>query len=267
MAEPPAKRARRIDSSIMWEKNDSHTVSAEQDSDHGRRRSPHPRDDRRDGPREDRRYRSRSRDRNDRRRERSWSRDRRDRDRRDRDRDGRGAQDPMKSASRERGHDRRGNCKSPKILAFMSLTECPLTRYAQTGYAGKGDKFRDRSRSPGRNGTKPRSSRSPPPRGPKGDRRPDRKDPRSRDDGRTANGAASASRHAEEMDVDFKEDADEDEMEAMMRKSMGFTNFRTTKNTKVPGNDIYGVRKEKKSEYRQYMNRTGGFNRPLSPSR
>lgn len=77
----------------------------------------------------------------------------------------------------------------------------------------------------------------------------------------------SASRHAEEMDVDFKEDADEDEMEAMMRKSMGFTRFRTTKNTKVPGNNIYGVRKEKKSEYRQYMNRTGGFNRPLSPSR
>jgi len=69
------------------------------------------------------------------------------------------------------------------------------------------------------------------------------------------------------MDVDFKEDADEDEMEEMMRKTMGFSRFRTTKNTKVPGNDIYGVRKEKTSKYRQYMNRTGGFNRPLSPSR
>ncbi|CEJ59520.1 Putative Podospora anserina S mat genomic DNA chromosome 2, supercontig 2 (Fragment) [Penicillium brasilianum] len=241
MTEPPAKRARRVDSSTMWEKNDSHTVSAEQDSEHGRRRSPHPRDNRRDGPREDRRYRSRSRDRNDRRQERSRSRDRRDRDRRDRDRDGRGARDRMRSGSRERGSDRRG-------------------------YPGKGGKFRERSRSPGRNGTKTRS-RSPPPRGPKGDRRPDRKDPRPRDDGRTANGSAVTGRHAEEMEVDFKEDADEDEMEAMMRKSMGFTRFRTTKNTKVPGNDIYGVRKEKKSEYRQYMNRTGGFNRPLSPSR
>ncbi|OOQ90260.1 hypothetical protein PEBR_06081 [Penicillium brasilianum] len=245
MAEPPAKRARRVDSSTMWEKNDSHTVSAEQDSEHGRRRSPHPRDDRRDGPREDRRYRSRSRDRNDRRQERSRSRDRRDRDRRDRDRDGRGARDRMRSGSRERGSDRRD---------------------AQTGYPSKGGKFRERSRSPGRNGTKTRS-RSPPPRGPKGDRRPDRKDPRPRDDGRTANGSAVTGHHAEEMEVDFKEDADEDEMEAMMRKSMGFTRFRTTKNTKVPGNDIYGVRKEKKSEYRQYMNRTGGFNRPLSPSR
>lgn len=69
------------------------------------------------------------------------------------------------------------------------------------------------------------------------------------------------------MELDFKEDADEDEMEALMRKSMGFTRFRSTKNTKIPGNDIYGVRKEKKIEYRQYMNRQGGFNRPLSPSR
>lgn len=67
--------------------------------------------------------------------------------------------------------------------------------------------------------------------------------------------------------MDFKEDADEDEMEEMMRRSMGFIKFRTTKNTKVPGNDISGVRKEKKTEYRQYMNRSGGFNRPLSPSR
>ncbi|KAM0093579.1 hypothetical protein ACP6JD_002983 [Aspergillus fumigatus] len=58
---------------------------------------------------------------------------------------------------------------------------------------------------------------------------------------------------------------EEDEMEALMRKTVGFTRFRSTKNTKVPGNNIYGVRKEKKTVYRQYMNRVGGFNRPLSP--
>lgn len=64
------------------------------------------------------------------------------------------------------------------------------------------------------------------------------------------------------------EPGDDDDMEAQMRKMMGFGNFRTTKNTKVPGNDKnYAVRKEKKTEYRQYMNRVGGFNRPLSPSR
>lgn len=60
---------------------------------------------------------------------------------------------------------------------------------------------------------------------------------------------------------------DEDEEDAMLRKMMGFVAFNTTQNKKVPGNQIYGVRKEKKTEYRQYMNRVGGFNRPLSPSR
>jgi U4/U6.U5 tri-snRNP-associated protein 3 len=67
------------------------------------------------------------------------------------------------------------------------------------------------------------------------------------------------------MQVDTE--ADDDPEGAMIRKTMGFGGFRTTKNTKVPGNDVSGVRKEKKTEYRQYMNRVGGFNRPLSPSR
>jgi U4/U6.U5 tri-snRNP-associated protein 3 len=60
---------------------------------------------------------------------------------------------------------------------------------------------------------------------------------------------------------------DEDSDTALLRALMGFTVFKTTKNQKVPGNNIYGVRKEKKTEYRQYMNRVGGFNRPLSPTR
>ncbi|THV70027.1 hypothetical protein D6D06_01836 [Aureobasidium pullulans] len=62
-------------------------------------------------------------------------------------------------------------------------------------------------------------------------------------------------------------DPNEDE-ETAMKRVMGFVGFRSTKNTKVPGNDkLYGVRKDKKTEYRQYMNRVGGFNRPLSPTR
>jgi U4/U6.U5 tri-snRNP-associated protein 3 len=53
-----------------------------------------------------------------------------------------------------------------------------------------------------------------------------------------------------------------------MMQVMGFGKFKTTKNTKVPGNDKnFAVRKEVKMEARQYMNRTGGFNRPLSPGR
>lgn len=68
-------------------------------------------------------------------------------------------------------------------------------------------------------------------------------------------------------DEDGGMDEDEDE-EAQMKRMMGFADFRSTKNTKVPGNDkLYAVRKDKKTEYRQYMNRVGGFNRPLSPSR
>ena len=62
-------------------------------------------------------------------------------------------------------------------------------------------------------------------------------------------------------------EVDEDPEIVEMRKMMGFSGFRSTKQTKVPGNNVYGVRKEKKTEYRQYMNRIGGFNRPLSPSR
>ena len=68
--------------------------------------------------------------------------------------------------------------------------------------------------------------------------------------------------------IDEQEDEEEEEdLDQLMRKKMGFSRFRSTKNTKVPGNDIYGVRKERKTQYRQYMNRAGGFNRPLSPSR
>lgn len=60
---------------------------------------------------------------------------------------------------------------------------------------------------------------------------------------------------------------DEDDEQAMMARLMGFSKFRSTKNTKVPGNDKnYGIRKGQMTVYRQYMNRVGGFNRPLSPS-
>ncbi|KAL1607403.1 hypothetical protein SLS59_002370 [Nothophoma quercina] len=53
-----------------------------------------------------------------------------------------------------------------------------------------------------------------------------------------------------------------------MAQVMGFAGFKSTKNTKVPGNDKnYGIRRDKQMEARQYMNRQGGFNRPLSPSR
>lgn len=75
------------------------------------------------------------------------------------------------------------------------------------------------------------------------------------------------------MQVDLKTNGhtkaedDEDSEDALLRKMMGFSTFKSTQNKKIPGNNVFGVRKEKSAQYRQYMNRNGGFNRPLSPSR
>lgn len=66
-----------------------------------------------------------------------------------------------------------------------------------------------------------------------------------------------------EVDVELEVDDDAAAMQAMM----GFGGFGTTKGKKIPGNNTGAVQKEKKTEYRQYMNRQGGFNRPLSPGR
>lgn len=72
---------------------------------------------------------------------------------------------------------------------------------------------------------------------------------------------------AQDNDGDEMVDVEEDDEMAAMQAMMGFGNFGSTKGKKVAGNNVGSVRKEKKSEYRQYMNRQGGFNRPLSPSR
>ena len=69
-------------------------------------------------------------------------------------------------------------------------------------------------------------------------------------------------------EVQMGNGGEDEDSEAEMARVMGFKDFRTTKNSKVPGNDRnYAVSKVKKAEYRQYMNRVGGFNRPLSPGK
>lgn len=70
-----------------------------------------------------------------------------------------------------------------------------------------------------------------------------------------------------ELDEEEEDDVEVDDGLAAMQEMMGFGGFGTTKNTKVVGNNVGAVRKEKKTEYRQYMNRVGGFNRPLSPGK
>ncbi|KZF21382.1 DUF1777-domain-containing protein [Xylona heveae TC161] len=233
MAEPPSKRSRRTDSTAMWDRNDSGPKRDRDLSSRDRDR------DERDNVR-DRRYRSRSRDRYERRRERSASRERYG---------GRGRDAPS-------NRDVRTRDRSLSRERLRSRRDEPA----------RGDSHRNRSRSPRRRDGRARS-RSP------------RQQPvqRPRDgvkvDGRRGgakSGPSAATKQAPDADrvnlQDVDINADQDSVEAQMKAVMGFGGFKTTKNTKVPGNDIYMVRKEKKTEYRQYMNRVGGFNRPLSPS-
>nr|XP_027228902.1 U4/U6.U5 small nuclear ribonucleoprotein 27 kDa protein-like isoform X5 [Penaeus vannamei] len=51
--------------------------------------------------------------------------------------------------------------------------------------------------------------------------------------------------------------------EKQMAEVMGFASFHTTKGKKVDGNNAGAVHVIMKRKYRQYMNRKGGFNRPL----
>lgn len=54
------------------------------------------------------------------------------------------------------------------------------------------------------------------------------------------------------------------EEEIEMMKTMGFASFDTTKGKKVDGSvNAYAINVSQKRKYRQYMNRKGGFNRPL----
>lgn len=46
---------------------------------------------------------------------------------------------------------------------------------------------------------------------------------------------------------------------------MGFGAFDSSKGKDHTASDLSGVNKKTKRKYRQYMNRKGGFNRPLSP--
>jgi U4/U6.U5 tri-snRNP-associated protein 3 len=63
-------------------------------------------------------------------------------------------------------------------------------------------------------------------------------------------------------------DGDMDAEELEMMKMMGIpVGFDSTKGKYVPGADVSGVRAVTKRQPRQYMNRRGGFNRPLPPER
>jgi len=77
----------------------------------------------------------------------------------------------------------------------------------------------------------------------------------------TRNNAASTAAERPKINEADLEGKSPEEVE--MLKTMGFCTFDTTKNRKVEGNDVGEVHVILKRKYRQYMNRKGGFNRPL----
>ncbi|CAL8248291.1 unnamed protein product [Merluccius merluccius] len=108
------------------------------------------------------------------------------------------------------------------------------------------DRRRSRSRSPHR-----RRSRSPPRRH------------------RSDSGSPSRQKDAKEKSVKPIQISAEDmqgktEEEIEMMKTMGFGSFDTTKGKKTTGSvNAHATNVSQKRKYRQYMNRKGGFNRPL----
>ncbi|KAH9524587.1 U4/U6.U5 small nuclear ribonucleoprotein [Bulinus truncatus] len=135
----------------------------------------------------------------------------------------------------------------------------------------KRDRRRSRSRSRDRRHRKKRSrSRSPrhrssPPRHRSRSNSPRRRSPTPPKKAKEIESAKSekkVSAPTESTALDTKLDGLDEEQMSMM-KLMGFANFDTTKGKKVDGNEISAVNLQRKRRYRQYMNRRGGFNRPL----
>ncbi|KAG6157025.1 hypothetical protein E4U37_007906 [Claviceps purpurea] len=190
----------------------------------------------------------------------------RDRDR-DRDHDRRRYRSRSRSHSRDRDRDRdRRSSRSPSDKHARDHG----TRNSRPHPRG-----RDRDRLPRRSASP--TSRSPPPTSLPTRPRPDENHKKGRRTPSPRRGpkSSSSSGHKKPHDDDDGdsdgevegEGEGEDDDQAAMQALMGFGGFGTTKGKKVRGNNAGSVYREKKVEYRQYMNRQGGFNRPLSPGR
>ncbi|XP_036729714.1 U4/U6.U5 small nuclear ribonucleoprotein 27 kDa protein [Balaenoptera musculus] len=115
------------------------------------------------------------------------------------------------------------------------------------------DRRRSRSRSPHRRRSRsPRRHRSTSP-------SPSRLKERRDEEKKETKETKSKERQITEEDLEGKT---EEEIEMM--KLMGFASFDSTKGKKVDGSvNAYAINVSQKRKYRQYMNRKGGFNRPL----
>lgn len=111
--------------------------------------------------------------------------------------------------------------------------------------------FRDHERRRSRSRSPRSRSRSSSPRGRRG--RDDTKD----------KGSLKSTKQPIVIDLDDEDMEGKSQEEIDMMKMMGFAGFDTTKGKQVNGNDAGGVHHVVRRKYRQYMNRRGGFNRPL----
>ncbi|KAF0381432.1 DUF1777-domain-containing protein [Gigaspora margarita] len=119
-------------------------------------------------------------------------------------------------------------------------------------------RYRSRSRSPGS-----RRERGLSPYGSERDRRDDRYDRRVKSRSRSPRKEDSGNASGEPSNNPINNiNPDEDPEKALM-VIMGMSGFGTTKGKKVLGNEASAVSIKKQRQYRQYMNRRGGFNRPL----
>ncbi|KAF9572444.1 Myotubularin- protein 14 [Mortierella alpina] len=199
---------------------------------------------------------------------------------RDRDRDRRDYRD----RDRERGGGERGGSGIPGDSRRRDDRHRDGDRDYRDGdrdyrdRAGRSDRDRDgrnrrssRSRSPYRRGGR---SRSRSPRGGRrghkddmdveeGEYRRRKGDSDSEDD---RDGRKDRHRTSKKDSVDAEKPLEElspEDEEARMMALMGFGGFDSTKGKKVAGADVSGADIKKQRQYRQYMNRRGGFNRPL----
>ncbi|XP_071448057.1 U4/U6.U5 small nuclear ribonucleoprotein 27 kDa protein [Hetaerina americana] len=87
---------------------------------------------------------------------------------------------------------------------------------------------------------------------------------RSTSRGRGSEGGKRSSSHLAERPAISAQDLEgKSPEEQEMMKMMGFCAFDTTKGKKVNNTEVGTVHVILKRKYRQYMNRKGGFNRPL----
>ncbi|XP_011840432.1 PREDICTED: U4/U6.U5 small nuclear ribonucleoprotein 27 kDa protein [Mandrillus leucophaeus] len=114
---------------------------------------------------------------------------------------------------------------------------------------------RSRSRSPRRERRRSRSTS-------RERERRRRERSRSRERDRRRSRSRSPHRRRSRFAEEDLEGKTEEEIEMM--KLMGFASFDSTKGKKVDGSvNAYAINVSQKRKYRQYMNRKGGFNRPL----